>query len=515
MGAINYLLKRTTINSIKEWKKHPLKLISYLAFIGFLIFAMFSGGKTNNISHGSTETFNAIFLAATLFLIGSAIKSGIENGNSLFRMADVNFLFPSPIKPQKILIYGFIKQIFASFTFVLIVLFQMPNIYMNFPVQNYAGIIIAGNMLILSIFCGILSIFIYAIGSLKEKNKGIIKKILYVLAILLGIGAIYYIVKSQDLIIGISKYLNLPLFKYLPVIGWLLNIFNSGIYGINSMTLIYIMLIVFISGLLMFIIYKLDLDYYEDTLTSTESKEELLTQAKEGKAKYRGKIRKTKYEIKYNGGGAILSRQVLETRKKGLLFLDVSTLIMSAVAFGYAYFSRKGDMIALLYMLTYMNLIFLFSSSWDMELKNHYIFLIPESSSKKVFFASALEILKSFVNGLIIFIISSIIFRESMILGIIMAITYTSFTALILYAGLITRRILSGNGNFLVKRFLRFLITVVFLLPGIVLSFIFGSRINLYIGNYGEYLILILYNILVSILFIFLSKGIFEKIEME
>ena len=143
MGAINYLLKRTTINSIKELRKHPLKLISYLAFLGIIIFAIFNGGKGSNASlNNNIEIFNAIFLAAILFLIGTAIKGGIENGNSLFRMADVNFLFPAPIKAQKVLIYGFIKQIFASFIFAFFIIIQIPNIYMYFPVLNYGGLLI-------------------------------------------------------------------------------------------------------------------------------------------------------------------------------------------------------------------------------------------------------------------------------------------------------------------------------------------------------------------------------------
>ena len=58
-----------------------------------------------------------------------SIKNGTEKGNSLFRMADVNFLFTAPIrKAQKILIYGFIEQTYASLGLVLIALFQIPNI---------------------------------------------------------------------------------------------------------------------------------------------------------------------------------------------------------------------------------------------------------------------------------------------------------------------------------------------------------------------------------------------------
>ncbi len=64
-----------------------------------------------------------------------------------------------------------------------------------------------------------------------------------------------------------------------------------------------------------------------------------------------------------------------------------------------------------------------------------------------------MEIFKSFVNGLIVFTISTILFKENIILGIIMAFTYTSFTSLILYSDLVTRRLLSGQGNLLISRF--------------------------------------------------------------
>ena len=45
MAAINYLLKRTIINSIKELKKHPFKIVAYLIFIGFMVFATLNSKK--------------------------------------------------------------------------------------------------------------------------------------------------------------------------------------------------------------------------------------------------------------------------------------------------------------------------------------------------------------------------------------------------------------------------------------------------------------------------------------
>ena len=518
MAAINYLLKRTIINSIKELKKHPFKIVAYLIFIGFMVFATLNSKKIElNSLDNSKQIFNSIFLILTLLLIYMGIKNGTEKGNTLFRMADVNFLFPAPIKAQKVLIYGFIKQIFTSLTFLLILLFQIPNIHMYFPVHSYGGILIIGNMFLLNLLCGVLSVFIYSIGSLKEGNEKIIKKILYSLVVLFGIGAIYNIAKSQDIIKGVLKYLNLPLFQYMPIIGWILNIFNAAIHGINSMTLIYAILLITLSGLLIFIVYSLNLDYYEDALESTLTKEETLSKAKKGKTVYNNKVktRKPKGKIKYTGAKTIFSKQILEAKKIGFVFIDLSTLISTVISLVYAFFSKSKDIIALLYMLTYMNLIFSTRNNWAMEIKNHYIFLIPEPSRKKIFFATALDIIKSFINGLIAFGVATILFKISIIQGIILTFTYTSFSALFLYCELIIRRILGGKVNPIVGTFLRLIFNIIIVIPGIVLSFTLRNIVNNYIGTYGEYWILILYNIIMCSLFIFLSKGIFEKVEME
>lgn len=519
MGAITYLLQRTAINSIKELKKRPLKIIFYLLFTGFMVYAIISGIKMKgNTLKNATEIFNGIFLLLTLLLIFLSIKSGIEKGNSLFRLSDVNFLFPAPIKPQKILIYGFIKQIFASLLFIAIILFQTPNIHMYFPVRSYGGALIAGNMFILYFFCSVLGIFIYSIGSLREKNKVIIKNTLYGLVVLFSLSSIYYIAKYGDIYIGLFKYLNLPFFKYIPIIGWILNIFNGAIYGVNYMTMIYISLTIFAILFIIYIVYNLDLDYYEDALATTETKEEALAKAKSGKGGNNFsniKIRKTKSKIKYTGAKAILSKQILEAKKTGFAFTDRNNLIFGGVSLVTAYFSKFDDIVFLLYMLTYMNLIFFSTTGWALELNKHYIFLIPESSTKKIIYATVLEIIKSFLNGLVVFTIATFIYKVDIFHGIILAFTYASFSAVILYSDLIIRRMIGDRVNAMVAMFLKILTTIIFVLPGITLSFILETMINKYFGAYGGYLILIVYNTFISLLFVILSKGIFEKIEMR
>ena len=80
--------------------------------------------------------------------------------------------------------------------------------------------------------------------------------------------------KTGNVFSGILEYLNEPFFKYIPIIGWLLNIFLIVQFVVvNFMTLIYALLTISLSGLLIFIVYHLDLDYYEDALQTTINKE--------------------------------------------------------------------------------------------------------------------------------------------------------------------------------------------------------------------------------------------------
>lgn len=517
MTAIIYLFKRTIINSIKELRKKPLKLIAYLAFLGFMIFAAFTGLKMEgDFTEGRIELFNAIFLFLTLFFLFLAVRNGTEKGNTLFRMADVNLLFPAPIKPQQILIYGFVKQLATSLTLVLILMVQIPNIHLHFPVKGYGGLLIIGNVVLLNILVGILSIFIYALGSLREGNTGLIKTILYGLVAVLGIGALAFLAKSQNIMEGMLDYLNSPVFNYIPVISWILYIFQSAIFGFDIMTLGSLGLLILFSGLLIFLVYRMDLDYYEDALDSTLVKERTMAKAKEGQTAYnpRMKVRKTRSKIQSSGAKAILSKQILIANKTGFAFIDFSTLIIVAISLVFSLFSGADNMIFLLYMLTYMNLIFSLGGSWVMELKNHYIFLIPAPARLKIFYATIMDVFKSFIGGLLAFTLAAFLLKEDIIQVPILALSYTSFTSLFLYSELFIRRLLGGRVNPTVTVFFKLILNILLIIPGIALSFFLSYSLDNFI-IYGEFLVIILYNVLVSSLFIFLSKGIFEKVEME
>lgn len=519
MEAILYLFQRHMVNSMKELKKKPLKLILYIAMGLLIIGSVILSIKSNHqIPDTKIETYRAIFSAIILLYLFLSLKAGIEKGNTLFRLSDANFLFTAPIKPQLVLFYGFIKQMGSNFILIMLLAFQMPNLYNNFPIKSYGWAIVLFGTFLFTILASIMGVLIYSIASIKESYKKVISAILYGLTGLILLGLIIHAIQYGEPLQGAIGFLNRSFFDYMPIISWLINIYTAAVLGFSWMTGIYIGLIILVGIGCLVVIYNLDLDYYEDALNNSLIKEEQLAKTKSGKVVWNQsapKTRKTNGYINDTKGRAILSKQILEAKKTGSILIDKSTILSVGFSLVFAYIVRKNGVNFLLYMLVYMNLLISQSNRWGMELEKHYIYLIPESSVKKIIYATFLENVKAFIIGLITFMIATFIYDISFLQGIVLGITYGTFTSVILFSDLVIRRILGAGLSVVAERLMRFLIMVIMLIPGLIVSFVLGLLINKYTAGQGTYLVLILYNILISLLLIVLSKGIFEKIDMK
>jgi len=519
MEAILYLFQKNIVNSMKELKKKPLKLILYIA-MGLLIIGSVALSVKGNHRMADTNigTYKAIFSGIILVYLFISLKAGIEKGNTLFRLSDANFLFTAPIKPQLVLFYGFIKQMGSNFILIILLAFQMPNLYNNFPMKSYGWAIILFGTFLFTILASIMGVLIYSVASIKESYKKMMNTALYILAGLVLLGLTIHIIKSGEPLQGVIEFFNRSFFDYIPIVGWLINIYTAAILGFNFTTAIYIALII-LSGIgCLLIIYNLDLDYYEDALNNSVTKEEQLAKTKRGKVVWNQsatKTRKITGNINYTKGRAILSKQILEAKKTGSIWIDKSTIFVVGFSLIFAYIVRKNGVGFLLYMVVYMNLLISQSNRWSMELEKHYIYLIPESSIKKIIYATFLENMKALIIGLITFMIATFIYDISLMQGVVLGITYGTFTAVILFSDLVIRRILGVGLSIIAERLMRFLIIVIMLVPGLILSFLLGLMINEYTAGQGTYLVLILYNMLVSLVLIALSKGIFEKVDMR
>lgn len=517
MKALMYITKRSFINFIKDLKNRPAALIGYLAYTALLIFLIVGSlsNKKTIVTGVNIEIYGAIVTAVILSFLGLTLVYGAKNGGTFFRKADVNFVFPSPISSTKVLFYGLLKESKSVFIMVVLLLFQIPLIKRSVGLVDGGIWILILGVVLFTINLSLLQMIMYSISCRSDMHKKIIKRTMDLIMIVFGIFIIYNIFKYGDIFGGVSKALNCSAFMYIPVIGWYKQIFMSAVTGIDIAFILNVIVILAFISLLIYVIYKLDNDFYEDVLKGADILEEQLKIRKEGKGDLSvfnkdSKVRKVKLQLKGKGASAIFYRQLGELKKSGWFFVNKRTLIFFIIAFVYGKIAKTNNLEAILYFTLYMHFIFSANDNWTKELSKPYIYLIPDSSIKKIIFATLADTIKNFIDGFVIFITAGVLVGADIITMILCGLTYGAFGAVFIYGNVLFVRIFSASHSQNLKAFLRMILILLILVPGIILSVVMRQMI----GNYSQYFVLIIYNLVISLILIYSSKAVFENCEI-
>ena len=522
MTPLIYIMKRSFVNNIKRIIKKPLYLIGYILMIAVLVGFIIISFKApqNNMRNGSLQMYNTIITGVILAITYFQLSNGIEKGNSFFRQSDVNFVFTAPINEKKTLIYGFIKQMMMIFFMMFFLIFQIPNLKMNFPITNVGVLIFVIGIFSLFFVLSLLSVLIYSFTSKKKKNREIVKKILNSIICLIGISFLVILFKEKDITKSAQVLFENKLFESIPVIGWFKVVLSYAVKELNYKFYLNVIFIILFLGAEIIILFNINTDYYEDVLLSTERKEKLI-QAKKSGTQVReikvNKVKKLKNTYKATGAKAIFYRHILEYRKTNFFFVDKSSLLIIGFGIGAKYIFHSGDIKSVLYASIYLLFILSIQGKWVQEMEKHYIYLIPENSIKKVFYGTLAEQLKIAIDGTLLFVVAGFMFKQNIVIIILSIIAYTTFGSMFVYADIIARRLFGKIHSKSIKVLMKMLIILFIILPSIILSVVAEYVIfkNTGIGIYLGYLSCIFVLIVVLIIFILLSKGIFEISEIE
>ncbi|MGK0467677.1 putative ABC exporter domain-containing protein [Clostridium sp.] len=521
MKPLFYIFRKTLKNHIIQLKKKPGILILYLLIFVFIIFIIVSSLilPSQSSVNRSSKAYGAIATAAILIVVWYGVKNGIDNGSSFFRLSDVNLVFTAPISPKKVLIYGFIKQLYTSLFLVMFLLFQIPNARNFLPITGAGIIIILFVSFFLVFTMSILGLLTYSITSKSSKTRNMAKKILNIITTIFGIALLFNIYIYKDFSKAAFSFLNNSFFTYIPFIGWFKSILMAAVNGITYTFFIHILLCVIVIISMIYTLYKLNTDYYEDVLAATDKKEEMVAMKKsrKGNVNYgRRKFRKVKSGNIGNGCSSIFYRHLLEYKKSGIPFIDKMTIIMVGVGLVSRYIFPGASMSTVLYFSIYMLFFFTLQGKWAHELSKQFVFLIPYSSMSKLFYATLADLIKYTIDGLVLFVVSGFIFKSSPIISILCGITYASFGAIYTYSDVLSRRFLGSVHSKTIGMFIKMGITLLVILPGIIIHvyLLLRSGDNSS-AQYISYIVLICYNIIASFLIMLLSKSIFDVLEMD
>lgn len=519
MKALSLILRKTLKNLIKEIFRKPLLLIWYILivlFVAFMIFVSFIMPSAT-IRSGSPKLFVGIVTLAFSFMYYTYLKLGIEKGSTYFRMSDVNIALTAPIKPNQILIYAFIKQIGGTLLFLFIAICQIPNLKNNFKMQPYGAVMVLLAAMLFSLSYPLIGMIVYSWSTKKVDRKKNIKRIFNLSA--LGIVAIVLIslAINRDLVKTLEVVFYNPLARFFPIIGWTASIANSAVLGF---TVEFWVGIVGMSSLIigaLFVLYRVNLDYYEDVLEGTEFMEAAIKAKREGNnMAFNLKVNKNvKQKLSGSGAAAIFYKQLMEIKKTAyFLFIDRTsiTVIIASVIFKFIMPEEAStyNLIMILAFSLYMLLLIQVQGRLNNELEKHYIFLIPESSSKKLFYATLSEHAKNFFDGTILFIVSGILFKAPVSVIIACALTYTLFGAVYTYTDVLSRRIFGSVHSKGMLVFIKVFSNILIIIPGViaaVIAMIFTESEFYAVCALGGWSL-----ILATTLFVF-SSGILNNLE--
>lgn len=525
MSPLLYILRRSLINNIKLIKRKPSKLIPilfYVLLLGYCVVVPFIA-KRSTMKSTPSVYFIGISTMVTIIFMLATVYFGAQKRNSSFLMSDVNFAFTSPLSPQNILMYGFIKEIQTTFITSLFILFQIPNLINWFRFAPLGVVVLLLTYIIFFIILSFISVLIYSICSKRAYLKNILQVVAQVFAALLVFYTAYngYNHKDNLLLYLTSMYSNHNL-DYIPVIGWVKAIITQCFGGLNYSLFIYLGLLLLVLVVIVFVLYNLNLDFYEDVLDKSELNETMKNiktkQIKsadfmlEGKRKR--KTRKVTYKYDSMFGEAIFRKHLLEYKKTGFGLVNMYTGALLIGAIGYGLFFPVKDITIFLYLTIYMGCISNFASKFNFEIVKPYIFLIPDSDDKKIFWATLSSILKYVSDSAIVFLTLAVIIKANPLDAILCMLVYISFGFVFTYGSVLNLRLFGGINSDAIKGLLMFFSVILYVLPGIIGAAVIANELS-FLGHYAIYFAFLIWNLFAAVVILQLSKGILNHIELD
>lgn len=528
MRALSYLLITTIKNWFKNLLKTPGLLIVYVLCIAMFGFMLIPGSAFPPASLERLPYLRAGIYLLFGFILYTGISKGLKSGATFFKMADVNMLFTSPVRPQSILLYGIVGQMGTSLLATLFLLFQVANMR-NLLFLDTKGImaLILGWFLTL-VITQIVSLSVYSLTAPHPKRRKAGKYILYGLMGLLIGGLLIYVILKGGKPESVLDYFALPFMDYFPLIGWIDGFVTGMIVGDYLKMFICLLLFVLIPALGIVLVRRSDSDYYEDVLQTTEQTFMLKAAMKDGKPTARNvmmnvKAGKSGIAGKGTGASTFFYRHLTEQRRTGLMVMDKSSIVIIVLSLIAGFVLRNltdneeisvlaaciGSFVGLSYMLFFLTM----SGKFTQELSKPFIYLVPASNVAKLFFSNLSTVVKSLVEGLIAFGAITLLAGLPVWFAPAAAAAYATLSQLYISMSILTQRILGSNNSKLLNTMIYFLSGGIILGPGILVYVILQVVLNNVNPDLAviSYLAAILYNLSASLLVMYLGRGILEE----
>ena len=533
-----YLTAVKLKNQLKEAVKHPAKLIYIIVLAAVLVLSTIGGHvNSEHIEMRSLHELTAIMVLFYSFMFLMTFLNGVNGGAGnypMFTLSDVSVLFPSPLRPNKVLFYGLFRQLGLSFLLGFFLLFQYNWLHGLYGVEySHLLLIVVGYGLCL--FLGqVCAMAVYTRTSGNDRARSISKFCVYglTLAFVAGLllrclpkllslaGAAEAALMTVGLEAGAEYLASVGVF--FPVSGWAAGVIG-GLFTQNYlMTGLCALLMLAALGLALGLVIKNKNNYYEDVLQTAEVAQSAITAKREGQPAevMPKKVRVGKTGLgRGEGASALFFKHMLENRRSGAFLFSKMSLIFMLVIVGctilYSFiFSDEEDktaaFVAVFTMSTYMQIFSESTGRFNWELTKPYIYLLPEPPLKKLLWGIGENLLADCCEAVAIFVPVSLILGLGPLETVLCMVARITFALLFISGNMLVERIFGSVRSKGLMLFFYFVAMMLLAAPGIILGALMTTLLS---GGTGMLLGMALANVPIAVLVMFLCRYLLQYSE--
>ncbi len=428
-------------------------------------------------------------------------------------MADINLLFPAPIKSSEILFSGMVEQLGKTLYMGAFVLFQYGLAHEYYDVNYFTLVFVALGYGLTVLFSQMTAMLIYIFSSDSEKKGKIIKTAYYSVLIFFA-GFILYksgIVNGFELpeLVAAARSDVMYLF---PVSGFVSLTVEAACASQISMLLIGISCCVVFILIYYILVTRMKSDFYEDVLKSSEKAHSAITAAKEGKAEEPLPLKIRTGDIGFKrgrGASAVREKHRIESRRARLFFLDKLSLLFVVITAVYSFI--MPEIAGVFVISVYTLIISVASGRWAKELMSPYVYLIPERPFIKLINLIWEQIPKVVLESILCFIPVYFILKCDMIVTVSMIVGRISFGLLSIAANLVMQRIFGAKGKSVLSVTVYVLLITALSLPSVVAGV--GVSLIIPFNPQFNFFAMSVVNIIISPLLLVLCRNVLEYSE--
>lgn len=321
-----------------------------------------------------------------------------KNGSRIFQPADVNLLFASPMRPQSVLLFRLTTQLGTSALGSLYLLFQIPSLTLNLGLSLWAVLAVIAAWCFTICLATLVQVLLYVLSTTYPTVKRLLRPCIYGLLLLIAAGYLLYVRQSNaGWLGGAVGFFNSPLSRYIPIWGWLKGFCMFAVEGNVLGAGLSLGAILLTGAVLIYVIYHLRTDFYEDAMAKSEEVAELMERAQaensSGVLIKRSKDRSERLKrdgMRHGSGANVFFFKAMYNRFRfaHLNFFTKTMELYLVAALGVALLSAESNNI-LPVALTLAGLSFFraLGNPLAQDTSMSYFLLIPEKHSVKLFWS--------------------------------------------------------------------------------------------------------------------------------